>query len=279
MRRLNKLGHPVFLISVLTLILNDWWWKSRFHNNLTGKLSDFAGLFAFPFLLSALWPRKSKEVHLITSLLFLWWKTLFSQPFISLFNQWGVPIQRTVDLTDNLAQVSILLSFFIFNQQTAVKLKPVLQQVLVVVSCLAFMATTLPPRVNRKYVDVNKEYQFDFSKRELVSRLNMVQLKEIGSLNDQSGQIDFNSQTNTFHFHGETDTLAQLLDYERIKDQDTLIFHTSLSEILISGDNTHSTLKLLSVCRWVSPFRNKDYREKAIRVFEKRIIKRIKKPR
>jgi hypothetical protein len=62
----HKLGSPVFITAVLLLIANDWYFKQTFHNGLTGKLSDFAGLFAFPFLLSALFPRKIKLVYFVT---------------------------------------------------------------------------------------------------------------------------------------------------------------------------------------------------------------------
>lgn len=51
---LKKLGNPVFLIALFILILNDWVLKHTFNNTLTGKLSDFAGLFAFAFFLGIL---------------------------------------------------------------------------------------------------------------------------------------------------------------------------------------------------------------------------------
>jgi hypothetical protein len=45
--------HPVTLAAVIVLVVNDWVLKPRFHNAVTGKLSDLAGLAFAPVLLSA----------------------------------------------------------------------------------------------------------------------------------------------------------------------------------------------------------------------------------
>lgn len=49
---LRCLMHPLSVGAVLLLLLNDHFLKSTVPSVLTGKLSDFAGLFFFPFLLS-----------------------------------------------------------------------------------------------------------------------------------------------------------------------------------------------------------------------------------
>jgi len=51
---LTALGHPITLASVALLILNDHVLKRSVPSALTGKLSDFAGLFFFPYLVIAL---------------------------------------------------------------------------------------------------------------------------------------------------------------------------------------------------------------------------------
>lgn len=51
---LRCLSHPLTLGSLAVLLLNDHWLKQAAPSALTGKLSDFAGLFFFPFLLSAM---------------------------------------------------------------------------------------------------------------------------------------------------------------------------------------------------------------------------------
>jgi len=46
---------PIPLVAIGLLLLNDHVLKEAFHNGLTGKLSDFAGLAFFPLVLQALW--------------------------------------------------------------------------------------------------------------------------------------------------------------------------------------------------------------------------------
>lgn len=279
MRDTNKIGHPLFIICVLTLILNDWYFKTIFHNSLTGKLSDFAGLFAFPYLLSVLFPTKTLKIHIWTGLVFIVWKSEFSQPMIDILNNVGIPANRTIDFTDNIALIATIISFFTLKSNFIPKVKPLLRKVILIVSCLSFIATTLPPREKRKFVNIDKDYQFSFSKRELISRLNMVQLKEVQELNKLGGQVDFNSETNVFHYQGMTDTLALLLDYQKINEQDTIRFKTSFAEILITGNETSSNLKLLTFYKIVPRFKDKDYRDEAIKQFDKQIINKIRKYR
>jgi general stress protein CsbA len=277
MENKRKIGHPLFIISVLTLLINDWFLKITFHNALTGILSDFSGLFAFPFLLSVLFSKHTKKIHIGVALLFIFWKSQYAQTLIDSINQIGIPIHRTIDFSDNIALLSILLSYFVVNDKVEYNIKPILQNALIAVSCFAFMATSLRRYENRKFVDINKTYHFAFSKEELISRLNMVQLKKIQSLNKVK-RTTFDSERDVFHFRGQTDTLAYLLDYQKVKNQDTTIVKTSFAEMLIltqKDNNNVSALKLLTVYKCVEIHNNKDYRETAIKEFEKRVIKEI----
>lgn len=54
-RRADGLTHPVTLVAMLILAINDHWGKVAWPGLITGKLSDFAGLAFFPLLLQALW--------------------------------------------------------------------------------------------------------------------------------------------------------------------------------------------------------------------------------
>ncbi|MEO0468321.1 MAG: hypothetical protein AAF206_01775 [Bacteroidota bacterium] len=274
MKESHKLSHPVFILSVILLILNDWVFKAAFHNALTGKLSDFAGLFAFPFLFSILFPNHKKAIHLGTVVLFIFWNSELSQPMIDGLNAIGSAVGRTIDPGDFIALVSVYLSYRCLKHSPSFRFEPFVRKTLIGISFLAFFATTLPPLEYREYIDVNKQYEFDFSKRELVSRLNMVQLKEIRKL---GGHVDFDADKDVFHFLGRTDTLAYLLDPNKISDQDTIEFKTSFAKIMISGSDTTSALKLLTVYKLAYVHKEKDYREKAIRQFEKWIVKKIRK--
>lgn len=48
-----RLAHPVALVAIAALVLNDHVWKQAFPGVVTGKLSDFAGLAFFPLFLQA----------------------------------------------------------------------------------------------------------------------------------------------------------------------------------------------------------------------------------
>src|SRR4030095_5695986 len=51
----GALLHPVALLSIALLIVNDHFLKPTYSNWITGKLSDFAGLVFFPLLLVSAW--------------------------------------------------------------------------------------------------------------------------------------------------------------------------------------------------------------------------------
>lgn len=47
--------HPVPLVAIATLVINDHWLKAAYGTWWTGKLSDVAGMLFFPLLLQAAW--------------------------------------------------------------------------------------------------------------------------------------------------------------------------------------------------------------------------------
>lgn len=273
----SKIAHPLFLISLLLLILNDWYFKIEYHNWVTGKLSDFAGLIAFPYFFSVLFPARKKQIHLLTALFFLIWNSTWIQPFLDFANSYYIPIGRTVDFTDHIALFSILVSYRMLQHQYHIRLRPVMHQLLILISCFAFIATSIPPKEKRTYVDVNQPYAFDLTKSELVSRINMIQMREVDRLNQISNDIIFDAEKNIFHYEEQTDTLAILLDHSKIKETDTLSLNTLLATLIITGEKEKSQITLLKVTKLVPQLSDKNYQQKAIKEFEKRVIKKIKK--
>lgn len=137
-KKLARLGHPIFLVSLLILIFNDWIFKGVFHNYLTGKLSDFSGLFAFSFLIGTFFIERSKMIHLGVALFFVFWKSSFSQVFIEFFD-----LYRVVDFSDNIALVSILFSYKLLQKESVpIRLHPVVLRFVFLLSCFSFIATT-----------------------------------------------------------------------------------------------------------------------------------------
>lgn len=57
------LTHPFVLTALLLTAVNDHYLKYKFSNLLTGKISDFTGLFFFPLLLCVLFEFIKAPVH------------------------------------------------------------------------------------------------------------------------------------------------------------------------------------------------------------------------
>lgn len=110
--------HPFFLISLLLLLLNDISLKYEFHNGLTGKLSDFTGLFVFALFLIVLIPQYKIYVLVFCRLFFTWWKSVLSTPFIDAWNDlMPIPIDRVIDYSDLSALLVLPISFIVSNKQ------------------------------------------------------------------------------------------------------------------------------------------------------------------
>lgn len=103
---------PLFLIGLFLLLLNDFYLKAAFSNFLTGKLSDFAGLFIFPLFWSAFFPKRKMSIYISTALFFIFWKSSFSQFIIDGWNSFGIfSIGRVVDFTDLIALAILPFSY------------------------------------------------------------------------------------------------------------------------------------------------------------------------
>ena len=102
-----------FILALFVLILNDFVLKNAFSNTLTGKLSDFCGLYAFAFFFSQIFPANKKlAIHIITAVLFILWKSSLSDSFISVFSIYIFTIDRVVDYSDLWALIVLPLSYF-----------------------------------------------------------------------------------------------------------------------------------------------------------------------
>lgn len=111
--------HPISLVAVVLLVLNDHIWKYQFSSWLTGKLSDFVGLGFFPLFMlaliefssgSRLWRyRKGLLIGaiLITDLIFVALKldAGVRNTLQTLFKNWGFQIQIVGDPLDLMALV------------------------------------------------------------------------------------------------------------------------------------------------------------------------------
>jgi hypothetical protein len=156
--RLRALLHPVFVSALFLLILNDHLLKAAFHNAVTGKLSDIAGVFAFAYFLGVLAGQRLVLAHLFVALAFAWWKSSASQPFIDTWNSgpW-FDIARVVDPTDLVALLVLPVSAVILRRalRTANACRRGWSRwAVALVAVLAFTATSRAP----SQVDVDMTY-------------------------------------------------------------------------------------------------------------------------
>ncbi len=131
--------HPVVVLAVVVLAVNDHWAKQRWPGLITGKLSDVAGLAFFPLFLQAGWElfaslrgpvvpsfRVARNAAILTAVVFSAVK-LFEPA--SLAYEWGLgllrwpldltlrPVSLTRDPTDLLALPALAISLLLARRR------------------------------------------------------------------------------------------------------------------------------------------------------------------
>lgn len=145
-RRFDLLGTPLFVASIFLLALNDFILKASFHNWVTGKLSDFAGLIGLLLFACALWPSRRWAIATIISICFVGWKSPYSQPVIDLLNC-VLPLSfgRTPDYSDCIALPSVWLVCLFMPRLNPWTVRRSLKTALAVLSLFLFTATSYIP--------------------------------------------------------------------------------------------------------------------------------------
>lgn len=174
-RNLHLLMTPGFLLGLSLLLANDFLFKPLFHNWLTGKLSDFAGLFIFPLFWTALAPKAKRPIFLLTAAGFALWKSAFSQPFIDGWNHLtGLTLARQVDASDLLALCALIPSYKYHSKFhgrgpesfTCCKSSRACASLVAVISLFAFTATSYRTRFDY----TGQEFVFADTRAGLVQR-------------------------------------------------------------------------------------------------------------
>ncbi len=175
MKKNAILVSPLFLIALFLLLINDLYLKSAFPNFLTGKISDFAGLLIFPMCFSVLFPKIRKTIHIATGLLFLWWKSVYANDFITFCNEFlPFSIARVIDFSDNIALVMIPLSYFYWEKFENKYLSQSYIYLSLGMSFFAFTATSKrqdAPQNQRYVFQYNNDYLLDIQEDEVNNRI------------------------------------------------------------------------------------------------------------
>jgi hypothetical protein len=142
--RNSKILTPAFIIGLLLLLINDFFLKQHYHNWLTGKLSDFAGLFIFPIFLTYLFPKKAISNYVFTALFFVFWKLEYSSSLLFYVNEtFGSEFSRTIDDTDLIALFILPISYLYQNNAKEMKISYV-KPIVIAVAIFSFFATSAP---------------------------------------------------------------------------------------------------------------------------------------
>ena len=181
--KLQLLLHPVFILSLACLLLNDFYWKYEYHNWLTGKLSDLAGLFLLSVFLSAFFYRHALLVYVGITIFFIWWKTPLSQLIIDLLNQsLDLSFNRTVDYTDLLAIPFIFATGLLKPPTYNFSLANRVAIYFVSAVCLvAFCSTSyyrkfmISPDMGPR-ISYNKSYPSRFNQEDILHKLDSMQI-------------------------------------------------------------------------------------------------------
>jgi hypothetical protein len=263
---------PFFLIGLFLLLLNDFYLKAEFHNFLTGKISDFAGLFVFPIFFSAFFPKRKLEIYISTGILFTFWKSSFSQSLIDSINSFEIlRIGRTIDSTDLFALLILPVSFFYFDYLKDGKNTNVLRSpkrfaeiAIIIFSLFAFTATSYEEDRNILF---DKEYEFTGSKEEMVSKLkNLDKIQKV-------------------EFRPESEVLGNIIPKEQI-DPEKYHLEFKLTEKFCESNNLDVTIYVKEkdgkpslefgfIRYWCKEKPTEQSKEELLRIFEKDVAERL----
>ncbi len=248
--RFQNLNTLVFLLSIILLIINDFILKDLFHNGLTGKISDFTGLFAFSYFWLTLFPKRKKTFIFTIGILFIVWKSHLSTGFINIINEIPyVQIGRTIDYTDLSALLILPLAYLVstkVDKLRKVTLHPVFA---LCIAGFSFMATSYITEL-----DVNKTYILNYPKDTLIEKIN-----NIDSLN-------FGNKTN--FSDSNPDTIDLIIPFQLCSS-----YFTAIVEVYEMDENI-TQLKYLHA-RYDCPKVEND-NHLAIKGFEEKIFSKLK---
>jgi hypothetical protein len=153
--RTDLFASPLFVLSVALLLANDWILKAAFHNWLTGKLSDFAGLVAVTVFACALAPKRRALLATLISAAFAYWKSPYSQGLIDAANVvLPFSIGRTVDYSDLMALPAAWVAAGLALRMRGWSTRAWVRHGFVTVGLIAFTGTSsIPQYGERKIAD------------------------------------------------------------------------------------------------------------------------------
>ncbi len=138
----------LFVVSIFLLFINDHFLKFEYSNWITGKLSDFTGVFILHLLIAFILPKKKYFSLLLTLIFFIFWKSPLSEIFIKIYNLLSpVRTERIIDYTDFLAFLVLPFSYYLIQnleKYEFLKIKKV-NPVFFIIPTVAILISEAPP--------------------------------------------------------------------------------------------------------------------------------------
>ena len=176
--RADLLLSPAFIAALAVLVANDFVLKQAYPGLVTGKLSDFAGLFAVAIVAFALRPNATRISCIAITAAFAWLKSPLSQPALDAWNG-AIPyhLGRVVDGTDLIALISLPFALTCARVLHGPRAGAALRGPMLVVSGAVFVGSLLGGVSNETIYQVSPEdpsatYVFPFAANELAQRLD-----------------------------------------------------------------------------------------------------------
>jgi hypothetical protein len=168
---LGYLWSPGFCFALALLLTNDFILKHLIPGPITGKLSDFAGIFAFSFFGGALAGRYRTAVYVGTALLFVAWKIPIATPAIRTWNQLApFAVDRVADISDLWALAALPASYWYLDRRSRVPESGGLKRWAVAsLAVFAFVATSYST-----HETMNEVWVYEGSPNELFEKLREV---------------------------------------------------------------------------------------------------------
>jgi hypothetical protein len=139
----------VFVICVLVLCLNDHYLKFFYSNELTGKLSDAAGIILLPLLVAFVFPRVKLYAIWLSALVFAFWKSDYSQGLLDFYNSFSfIQTSRVVDYTDLYVLFFLPIPHFIIKRIDDLDWMKIhrVNPIVVLLPTIFILMSTSPPR-------------------------------------------------------------------------------------------------------------------------------------
>lgn len=223
----SLLLHPALIVSLALLLLNDFYWKYTYHNWLTGKLSDFAGIVVLVVFLRVLFPQLSRiKIALATALFFAWWKSPLSQSTISFFHDaLHLPINRVIDYSDLWALAVIIPAVHLLPPKKINARHPafqLLQWCVGTVTIFSLCATSIPYRSLFQAHPNSRDIYFDESisfRTSAASLLQRLTVKGIDYRRDSVMYYPVINQQNLYYRQSQkNDSVVQWQQLSQTKD-------------------------------------------------------------